>query len=169
MSEAEIFELKPIHVDSVPHSLAKARKYRDLNDPRQAESICHDILAVDPDNRDARLELILAMSDQFSGTRKSPRTVDIMQHIDKLDDAYSRLYYRGLITEREALGFLERGHAAAFAYEGLREAMDLYEAAEKLRPVGNDDAILRWNACVRVIRREKLRPPAEYAHELPLE
>ncbi|PRP91454.1 hypothetical protein ENSA5_55710 [Enhygromyxa salina] len=169
MNESDTFELKKIHHGSIAHALGKARKYRDLNDPRQAESICLDILAVEPDNEDARLELILAMSDQYAGIRKSPRTAAIMKHVDKLGDEYSRLYYRGLVTEREALGFLDRGHAAAFAYDGLRDAMDLYEAAEKLRPEGNEDAVLRWNACVRVIRREKLKPPPQYKQELPID
>jgi hypothetical protein len=47
-----------------------------LNDPEGAESICLDILDVDPDNQDALVTIILALSDQFgvvgsstSGTR----------------------------------------------------------------------------------------------------
>ena len=167
MSKAETFELKPIHHESVARSLDKARQYRDLNDPLQAESICLDILALEADNEDARIELILAMSDQFAGKRKSPRKVDIFAECDKLGDEYARLYYKGLVTEREGLAYLDRGHASVFAYEGLRDAMDLYEAAETISPEGNDDAVLRWNACVRAIRREKLKPPAQYDHELP--
>jgi hypothetical protein len=169
MSEAEKFELKPIHHESIAHSLEKARKYRLLNDPLQAESICLDILEIEPNHEEARVELILAMSDQFAGTRQSPAKGEIVGHINKLGDEYSRLYYRGLVCEREALAFLERDHAALFAYGGLRDAMDLYERAEKIRPAGNEDAVLRWNACVRTIRREGLKPPPTYRHELPLE
>ncbi|HLT39558.1 MAG TPA: hypothetical protein VK034_24910 [Enhygromyxa sp.] len=169
MTEVEKFELKPIHRESVGHSLDKARKYRLLNDPLQAESICLDILAIEPDHEAARIELILAMSDQFAGARKSPSKAEILTHVDKLADDYSRLYYRGLVCEREALAFLERDHAAAFAYDGLRDAMDLYEQAESIRPAGNEDAVLRWNACVRAIQREKLKPPVRYRRELPLE
>ena len=167
MSKAETFVLKKIHHASVARSLEKARQYRDLNDPLQAESICLDVLALEPDNEEARVELILAMSDQFAGKRKSPRKADIFAECDKLDDEYSKHYYKGLVTEREGLAYLERGHASVFAYEGLRDAMDFYEAAETLSPEGNDDAVLRWNACVRAIRREKLKPPAQYEHELP--
>jgi hypothetical protein len=169
MSEAEKFDIKPIRLESVAHSLEMARRYRLLNEPMQAESICLDILALEPDNEAARIELVLTMSDQFAGTRKSPRRADIMAHIDKLSDEYSKHYYRGLVYEREGLGFLDRGHAATFAYDGLRDAMDCYERAEQLRPPGNDDAILRWNACVRAIQREQLKPPPQHKHELPLE
>lgn len=169
MSEAETFELKPIQAQSVAQALEKARKYRLLNDPLQTESICLDILEIEPTHTEARIELILAMSDQFAGARKSPAKAEILAHIDTIGDEYSRLYYRGLVCEREALAFLERDHAAAFAYDGLRDAMDLYEQAEKIRPAGNEDAILRWNACVRAIQREKLKPPAQYRRELPLE
>jgi hypothetical protein len=169
MSDAETFQIKTIRPDSVPHSLEMARRYRLLNEPMQAESICLDILALEPDNEAARIELVLTMSDQFAGTRKSPRRADIMAHIDMLSDEYSKHYYRGLVHEREGLGFLDRGHAATFAYDGLRDAMDAYERAEKLRPLGNDDAILRWNACVRAIQREQLKPPVQYRDEPPLE
>ncbi|NIR45450.1 MAG: hypothetical protein GWN99_13670, partial [Gemmatimonadetes bacterium] len=50
--------------------------------------------------------------------------------------------------------------AGAAAYEALRQAMEHYEEAEKLRPAGNDDAILRWNTCVRIFQRNAndLRP-----------
>ena len=167
MSKAETFELKKIRRGSVGRALDKARKYRDLNDPIQAESICLDILELEPDNEEARVQLILAMSERFAGKRNSPRKADIFAECDKLGDEYTRLYFKGLVTEREGLAYLERGHASVFAYEGLRDAMDLYEAAEKLSPEDNDDAVLRWNACVRAIRREKLKPPPHYKQELP--
>jgi hypothetical protein len=169
MSDAEQFKIKSIRQESVAHSLEMARRYRLLNEPMQAESICLDILALEPNNEAARVELVLTMSDQFAGTRKSPRRADIMAHIDLLSDEYSKHYYRGLVLEREGLGFLDRGNASTFAYDGLREAMESYEAAERIRPAGNDDAILRWNACVRAIQREQLKPPVQYKHELPLE
>ena len=166
---SDSFELKPIKHESVEHSLDKARQYRLLNDPLQAESICLDIVAAQPDSQAARIELILAMSDQFLGSRASPRKEDLLAHVAKLADEYHRLYYTGLVCEREALGFLERSYADSFAYDGLRDAMDWYEKAEAKQPPGNQDAVLRWNSCVRTIRREKLKPPHDYGHELPLE
>ena len=38
------------------------------------------------------------------------------------------------------------------------DAMELFERAEALLPAGNDDAVLRWNGCARVIHRNKLQP-----------
>ncbi len=166
---SETFELKVLHHQSIERSLGKARHYRLLNDPLQAESICLDIVQAEPDNEDARIELILAMSDQFAGHRRSPDKAELRAHIAKLGDEYSRAYYRGLICEREGLAYLERGHAAMFAYDSLRDAMDWYEKADGLHPEGNEDAVLRYNSCVRTIRREKLKPPPDYRHELPLE
>jgi hypothetical protein len=32
--------------------------------------------------------------------------------------------------------------------------MEHYERAQALRPPGNDDAILRWNTCARMIMRD---------------
>jgi hypothetical protein len=51
----------------------------------------------------------------------------------------------------------------------LREAMARYEKAEAIRPAGNDDALLRWNACARIIMGNKLTPKQEEKLDLPLE
>ena len=47
------FELKRIAPDGIPSALEKAQRYRLLNQPEQAESICRDIIAVDGDHQDA--------------------------------------------------------------------------------------------------------------------
>src|SRR6267154_1413558 len=60
-----MFELKPISAGSVAGALAKAERYRLLNEPSQAESICRDILAVEPENHEALASLILALTDQI--------------------------------------------------------------------------------------------------------
>jgi hypothetical protein len=40
--------------------------------------------------------------------------------------------------------------------------MELYEKAESLRPTGNDDPLLRWNACARLIKgHDHVAPGAE--------
>jgi hypothetical protein len=44
----------------------------------------------------------------------------------------------------------------------FKEAMAHFEEAEKIHPAGNDDAVLRWNRCVRLL--EKL-PPVEESEE----
>lgn len=58
----------------------------------------------------------------------------------------------------------ERGAARSgpVVYDWLREAMEHYERAEKLCPPGNDDALLRWNTCARVIMEHPyVRPLVE--------
>ena len=59
------FEPKPISRESVPAALQKAERYRIINDPSSAESICLDVLTVDPENQQALVTLLLAITDQF--------------------------------------------------------------------------------------------------------
>ena len=51
------------------------------------------------------------------------------------------------------------GHTLAF--DAFREAMDWFEKAAAIRPDDEDEALLRWNACVRTILRHHLRPRPE--------
>src|SRR5678815_3772741 len=163
------FQLKKISADGIPHALEKAERYRLLNDPAQAESICHDVLAVDADNQDALRCLLLSLTDQF-GAHGTGHTARVARtYILKLSDEYERAYYSGLVHERETRAFLHRKNVVrSAAYDGFRHAMEWYERAEALRPPGNVDAILRWNSCARAIERERLQP-AEDRQELPLE
>ena len=164
------FPLKTITADGVGYALEKAERYRLLNDPAQAESICHDVLAVDPDNQEALRCLILSLTDQFGANGAAAAAREARTHIVKLSDEYERAYYSGLVYERETRAFLHRKNAVrSAAYDGLRHAMEWYERAEALRPPGNVDAVLRWNSCVRAIEREQLEPSDDDAHELPLE
>jgi len=162
------FELKKISPDGIPHALEKAERYRLLNDPQQAESICHDILTVDADNQEALRVLILSLTDQFT-ISSGGNAHDARVQISKLADEYERAYFSGLVYERETRAYLERKNVVrSAAYDGFRNAMEWYERAEQLRPPGNVDAVLRWNSCVRAIERERLEPEAR-EHELPLE
>jgi hypothetical protein len=162
------FELKKISPDGIPHALEKAERYRLLNDPQQAESICLDVLAVDGDNQDALRVLILSLTDQFTASAGG-NAQDARRQISKLGDEYERAYYTGLVYERETRAYLERKNVVrSAAYDGFRHAMEWYERAEELRPPGNVDAVLRWNSCVRAIERERLEPEP-HEHELPLE
>jgi hypothetical protein len=154
---AEEFELKRITAKGLDAAVARAEHYRLLNQPRLAQSICFDVLEVDPDNQNALVALVLAMSDEFAAGSASPNGA--RGHTAKLTDEYQRHYYNGIIAAREGRALMGRGPAAALAYHAFRDAMDHYEKAEALRPEGNDDAILRWNACVRTIRDANLRPP----------
>ena len=163
------FQLKKISADGIPQAMEKAERYRLLNDPAQAESICHDVLAVDADNQDAMRCLILSLTDQFGGSGAGHTAREARACIVKLSDEYERAYYSGLVHERETRAFLARKNAVrSAAYDGFRHAMEWYEQAEALRPPGNVDAVLRWNSCVRAIERERLSP-ADNGHELPLE
>ncbi len=105
------FELKTLSPEAVPRALAKAERYRLLNEPGEAESIIYE--------RRAKAHV------QHGAPRAGPR-----------------------------------------AYEWLREAMTWYEKAETIRQPGNDDALLRWNACARLIMRDHhLVPVVEEPHE----
>jgi hypothetical protein len=155
-----MFELKPLSHESVDAALEKMRHYRALNEPREAESICRDILATDPDNREAFINLILALTDQFV-EKLGPAVEEAGSLVTRLQTEYERSYYSGIVAERRAKAQLSRGApgCGSVAYEGLLKAMAWYEIAEKVRPPGDDNAILRWNTCARLIMQEdQLRP-----------
>ena len=146
-----MFELKILSPEAVPRALAKAERYRLLNEPGEAESICLDALEVGPTNQEAITMLLLAITDQFDADPS--RVSDAWKTIDRLTTEYERAYYSGIIHERRAKASLEHAkpRGGPRAYEWLREAMACYERAETLRPPNNDDALLRWNACARLI------------------
>jgi hypothetical protein len=161
-----MFTLKPISRDSVDGSLAKAERYRLLNEPHEAESICRDILDVAPGNRQARVSLILALTDQIQ--QDTSAFSSAMTEISGLETQYDRAYYSGIAWERRAKAVYAGAvqGSGAYVYEWVVKALGLFEEAERVRPSGNDDAILRWNACVRFLNRHgELRPASEEARE----
>jgi hypothetical protein len=147
-----MFELKPLSKDAIPAALGKAERYRLLNEPAEAESICLDVLDVDPANQPALVMLLLALTDQFEGPAPDIRR-RASELLPRLASDYERAYYDGIIRERRAKALIhqQRSGYGAMAYEWLSQAMACYEKAEKLRPAANDDALLRWNACARVL------------------
>lgn len=165
-----MFEPKPITSDAIPRALEKAERYRLLNEPIDAESICLDVLSIDPENQKALVVMLLAVTDQFEGFAVDPSRAEGV--LRRLRDEYQRAYYAGIISERGAKAHLKKGGPGSgyVAYDGLREAMTFYEKAEALRPPGNDDAILRWNACARILMdHPSLGPAPEERVEHPLE
>ena len=96
-----MFELKPIAKASIPRALEKAERYRLLNEPRQAESICLDVLAIEPEQRPALSCLLLALTDQFGGI-VSGLVEQAKQLLPRFSGAYERAYYAGIISERFA-------------------------------------------------------------------
>src|SRR5919109_3950728 len=166
-----MFELKRLSKDGVDAALQKAERYRLLNEPWQAESICRDVLRVDPDNQHAVTTLVLAITDQFS-TEGAHRMEEARSLLQELKSEYARCYYAGIICERRGMAQLNR-HAVGsgyIAYDWLRQAMGWYQKAEALRPAGNDESILRWNTCVRLIERhDQLREAPEAEVPIQLE
>src|SRR5438874_9813537 len=164
-----IFELKTLSAEAVPRALAKAERYRLLNEPGEAESICRDALQADPGNQDAIVTLLLAVTDQFDDDAATA-VGEAWKCAERLQGEYERAYYSGIIWERRAKARLRRGvpDCGPRAYEWLREAMTWYERAESMRPAGNDDALLRWNTCARLIMRDRRLVPAVEARGEPL-
>jgi hypothetical protein len=154
-----MFELKRLSLDAIPMALDRADRYRLLNEPAEAESICLDVLAIEPDNQKALVTLILAITDQYD--RDGFRVDDgyATELLPRLSDDYARAYYAGVINERRAKSTLGNRMPGTAAYQLLREAMTFYEQAEALRPPGNDEALLRWNTCARMIdKNASIRP-----------
>lgn len=149
-----MFELKPLSKESIPAAFEKATRYRLIKEPLDAESICLDILRVEPDNQEAIVTLVLALTDQFH-ERLSAASREALEMVATLENEYSRAYYTGIIHERRGKTLLRRASpgSGSMAYDEIREAMSYFEAAEKKRPPGKDDAILRWNSCVRLLER----------------
>ena len=156
-----MFELKPLHKDAVAAALEKANRYRLLNEPGAAESIYLDILAIEPDNEEAIEGIVLAMSDRF-GKDYAVGDARVTEYLIRIKGDYERAYFSGLVYERRAKAMMAKGGVGA--YELFRQAMDCFEKAEAMRPAGNDDAILRWNGCARIINQNRLEP-REMGHD----
>jgi hypothetical protein len=143
--------LKPLSKGGVVAALERAERYRLLNEPSQAESICLDILEVEPENEKAIVLLLLAITDGFvENTESAARALALLP---RLKGDYPRAYYEGLIHERRARAMVARGGPGSGyrAHASLTQAMQFFERAEGLRTPGNDDSILRYNACVRLL------------------
>ena len=156
------FELKRLTKDSIEPALEKAELYRLLNQPRLAESICLDVLEVDPGHQKASIVLLLALTDQFkqSSTKAAKQALQIA---NSLKDEYSKLYYTGIVLERQGAAALNSSSPGGDfdAYEWYSEAMDFFERANQINKGENDDPILRWNTCARIIMEHHLRERPE--------
>jgi tetratricopeptide (TPR) repeat protein len=165
------FQLKPLSPEAIPRALEKAERYRLLNEAAEAESICRDVLRVEPDNQRALVTLLLALTDGFD-EGLADAVPQAQSVLGQLKDEYERAYYAGIVSERRAKARLKQGGPGSgyVAYGLLREAMGHYERAEAVRPTSNDDALLRWNACSRILKRHPgLAQTPDERVELPLE
>ena len=160
-----MFVLKPLSREAIPGALAKAERYRLLNEPWQAESICRDILAIEAGHREARVMLVLALTDQFA---QGIAVHEVLEELAGLGDEYDRRYYTGIVHERRALALFRQTdfRSGDPVYMLMEHAMDWYERAQELRPSGNDDSLLRWNACARFLKRYPQLRPAPQEREL---
>ena len=145
------FKLKSISKAGIPEAVSKAELYRSLNEPEEAESICRDILAVEPEHQLALRMLGLAITDQFCGDA-SDRYGEVETLFLRLAENYERLYYMGLLHERRAKAQLRVGRLPHTLASLFGEAMRCFAEAELIRPTGNDDSILRWNRCARLLQ-----------------
>jgi len=161
-------ELKTIKKENVSSALELAKKYRLLNEPHEAESICLDILEVDPGHQDTLITLLLALTDKFSVSGLNPSFDAAKAIVDKLDVPYCKSYYRGIIFERRAKYHLKQGGpgTGTASYQWFAKALDAYnEAIEQCDP-DNQDAVLRWNSCARIMNsnpdvKDEEQSPAE--------
>ena len=83
----------------MPAALEKALRYRLLNEPLEAESICLDVLQAEPENQEALVTLVLARTDLF-------------------DEEYTAAFERAKavlpkLTQRVRPGVLRRGDLRA--------------------------------------------------------
>jgi hypothetical protein len=165
-----MFELKQLSKEAIPAALEKALRYRLLNEPAEAESICHDVLSIDPENQEALVTLLLALTDRF-GKNYTVEITQAKEVLSRLRQPYEKAYYAGIICERQAKAHLHRGYPGSGhdAYEYLREAMSWFEKAEAFHPPINDDALLHWNTCARLIMGNQLTVRPEEKVELSLE
>jgi len=156
--------LKPISWEAIPAAIEKVHRYRNLNEPVDAESICLDILRADPANQTALALLLLARTDQIEHSMHA--ATDARELLSRFATDYDKAYYEGIIWERSAKALIkhQRQGSSHAAYEQLQQAMQHFERAEQLRPHDNDEALLRFNACVRLLERHSdLQPrPAEF-------
>ena len=141
--------LKALPEAAIPGALSKAERYRLLNEPYQAESICRDILAVDSDHQQAMVVLLLALTDQFAD-RGGEVIAEAQNIAHRFASEYDRFYYAGIVCERWARAQLKHMPPHGL-YHWLREAMNEFERAQKLAAPDNPDAVLRWNACARIL------------------
>ncbi len=164
-------KLKSLSKEAIPAALDKAMQYRLLNEPVEAESICLDILEVEPDNQQALIIMLLALTDQFE-SELNPAFGNARELLNRFCDGYCKSYYAGIIFERRAKAHLSRGGPGSdvLAYNWFRQAMEAYEEALDGRPAGNDEAILRWNTCARILMNHpELKPSQDIPEEHMLE
>jgi tetratricopeptide (TPR) repeat protein len=155
-----MLELKRISAQAIPEALKKALRYRLLNEPAEAVSICRDILSVNPDDQETAITLLLALTDQFD-TKFANALDEAKVVLRQIRGDYEQAYYKGVINERWGKAQLARNIPEDSAIGWFREAMRCYEAAEKTSRPNDPDALLRWNTCARFVNRFAQTKPSQ--------
>ena len=165
-----MYPLKKLSLEAVPKALLKAERYRLLNEPYEAESICLDILEADPNNQEALIMLLLAITDRF-GQDLSAAFTKAQETLDRLGDRHCRAYYGGIIFERRAKAHLARGGPGAgqLAHGWFIKALSAFEEAMTTCSPGNQDALLRWNTCARFLNDHPEVHPADESNTIPMD
>lgn len=160
---AHSHELKSLNGHDLDQAQRKAEKYRDLNQPDETDSICRDILAVNPQHQAALRSLGLSLTDRYDGDGMQLHR-EALAVFGKLESAYERTYYAGIAWERYGKSQLAQGIGPG-AHHAFHRALHLFEEAEDLTEKENPDPILRWNRVVReltthpLLRFEEERSP----------
>jgi hypothetical protein len=165
-----MYELKRLSKQAIPAAMQKAERYRLLNEPYEAESICLDILVADPHNQQALIMLLLAQTDQFDQELSAAFT-KAQETLGRLGDRHCQAYYGGIIFERRAKAHLVRGGLGAgqLAHGWFVKALAAYEEAMSTCSPGNQDALLRWNTCARMLNERPDVSPADETNTIPLD
>jgi hypothetical protein len=148
-----MIELKPLKPEAISAALDKAKRYRLLNEPDEAESICLDILAGNPDHQEALIVLLLALTDKFRHSGINPAFAQAQEIVPNLANSYSKSYYLGVIFERRAKFHLKQGGpgAGTAAYDWFVKAMEAFSEALSADDPKNQEAVVRWNSCARIL------------------
>lgn len=159
------YELKPLTARNLGTAIELAKHYRDLNQPDEAESICRDVIAVAPEDEDAWRTLGLALTDRFPSAWMTLFD-EACAAFAKLRSEYERVYYTGIAWERYAKAQVAAGRAqnAIHAYE---QALERFEAAERIGPKDEPNPVLRYNCCVRALTQHPELVRASVATEEP--
>jgi hypothetical protein len=106
-----MFDLKRLSPGSVQGAMARVERYRLLNEPAEAESICCDILEIEPENEQVLIAMVLCLSDQIA--EDPGAAVRALAVAGQLHENYDRAYYSGIVWERKAeASFHGKGYVA---------------------------------------------------------
>src|SRR3989442_6223241 len=132
------FATKQSRPTGIPAALKKADKSPEMNQPSEAESICRDVLTIDPGNQLAHRILGLALTDQFEAST-AVRFSEAQQVFARLGDPYERAFYGGLASERQAKAQVAAGLPLGSIRPLFDQALARYAQAERPQPPRNDD------------------------------